>query len=101
MKKLILSAAIVLGNLSTFAQSSTVKKIEKTETTTKVVEEKYTEIKAEEVPEALQIALKTVYPEAVIEKAFVNGKKEFKLEIKNGDHKTTVYADANGNWIKK
>ncbi|MFV5686069.1 hypothetical protein ACM55I_11530 [Flavobacterium sp. GB2R13] len=101
MKKLILSAAIVLGSLSTFAQSSTVKKTEKIETITKVVEEKYTEITAEEVPEVLQIALKTAYPEAVIEKTFVNEKKEFKLEIKNGDQKATVYADANGNWIKK
>lgn len=101
MKKLILSAAILLGSLSTFAQSSAVKKIVKTETTTKVVEEKYTEIKAEEIPETLQAALKTAYPEAVVEKAFVNEKKEFKLEIKNGDQKATVYADANGNWIKK
>ncbi|MFV8341361.1 hypothetical protein [Flavobacterium sp. XS2P39] len=101
MKKLILSVAIVLGSLSTFAQSSKVNKEEKIETTTKVVEEKFTEIKAEEVPEALQIALKTAYPEAVIEKAFINEKKEFKLEIKNGDQKATVYADANGNLIKK
>jgi hypothetical protein len=101
MKKLILSTAIVLGSLSTFAQSSTVKKAEKIETTTKVVEEKFAEIKSEEIPEALQIALKTAYPAAVIEKAFVNEKKEFKLEIKNGDQKATVYTDVDGNWIKK
>lgn len=101
MKKLILSAVILLGSLSTFAQSSVVKKTVKTETTTKVVEEKYTQIKAEEIPETLLAALKTAYPEAVVEKAFVNEKKEFKLEIKNGDQKATVYADANGNWIKK
>jgi primosomal protein N' len=101
MKKLILSAAIVLGSLSTFAQSSTVKKVEKIETTTKVVKEKFTQIKSEEVPEAVQVALKKAYPVAVIEKAFVNEKKEFKLDIKNGDQKATVYADADGNWIKK
>ena len=101
MKKLILSAVIVLGSLSTFAQSSKVKKVETTETATKVVEEKFTEIKSAEVPEALQTALKKAYPAAVIEKAFVNEKKEFKLEIKNSDQKATVYADADGNWIKK
>jgi hypothetical protein len=101
MKKIILSAAIVLGSLSAFAQSSTVKKVEKITTTTKVVEEKFTEIKSDELPEALQTALKTAYPKAVIEKAFVNEKKEFKLEIKNGDQKATVYADADGNWIEK
>lgn len=101
MKKIILSAAIVLGSLSTFAQTSTVKKVEKIETTTQVVKENFTEIKLEKVPEAIQVALKTAYPAAVIEKAFVDEKKEFKLEIKNGDQKATVYADADGNWIKK
>jgi hypothetical protein len=98
MKKVILSAAIVLGSLSSFAQAPTESK---TEATTQTVGETFTEIKAEEVPEAVQTALKTAHPSAVIEKAFVNEKKEFKLEIKNGDQKATVYADANGNWIKK
>ena len=98
MKKLILSAVIVLGSLSTFAQAQTETK---TEETTQTVGENYTEIKAEELPAAVQAALKAAHPTAVVEKAFVNEKKEFKLEIKVGDQKATVYADANGNWIKK
>jgi hypothetical protein len=98
MKKLILSAAIVLGSLSTFAQTSTAPKVPQT---TQAVEEKFTEIKLEEVPALVQTALKSAHPEAILEKAYVNEKKEFKLEIKIGDQKTTVFADADGNWIKK
>lgn len=45
------------------------------ESTAKVVVEKFIEINVEKVPEALQIALKTTYPEAFIEKTFINKKK--------------------------
>jgi hypothetical protein len=98
MKKLILSAAIILGSFTTFAQTSVVKK---TVTTTQTVEEKYTEIKLEEVPSSVILAVKAAQPEAVIEKAYINEKKEFKLEIKVNDQKATVYTDAAGNLIKK
>jgi hypothetical protein len=98
MKKLILSAAIILGSFSTFAQTSVATKtIAKTQT----VEEKYTEIKLEEVPSSVMLAIKTAKPEAVIEKAYINEKKEYKLDIKVGDQKSTVYTDAAGNAIKK
>ena len=98
MKKLILSAAILLGSFSTFAQTSTATK---TVTTTQTVEEKFTEIKLEQVPSSVLLAIKTAQPEAVIEKAYINEKKEYKLEIKVGDQKSTVYTDAAGNSIKK
>ena len=98
MKKLILSAAIILGSFTTFAQTSVA---QKTITTTQTVEEKYTEIKLEEVPSSVILAVKTAQPEAVIEKAYINEKKEFKLEIKVDDQKSTVYTDAAGNLTKK
>ena len=98
MKKLILSAAIVLGSLSTFAQASNDQKAEQT---TQTAEEKYTEIKAEEVPDAVKEALKKGYPDAAIDKAYVNEKKEYKLEVKIGDKLGVLYADATGNWLKK
>ncbi|WP_281323124.1 hypothetical protein [Flavobacterium aestivum] len=98
MKKLILSAAIILGSFSTFAQTSVATKtIVKAQTT----EEKYTEIKLEEVPSSVMLAIKTANPEAVIEKAYINEKKEYKLDIKVGDQKSTVYTDATGNLTKK
>lgn len=98
MKKLILSAAIILGSFTTFAQTSTPATAP---VSTQKVEEKYTEIKLEEVPSSVILAVKTAQPEAIIEKAFINEKKEFKLEIKVGDQKSTVYTDAAGNLKKK
>jgi hypothetical protein len=104
MKKLILSAAIFLGSLSTFAQATTTAKTEVSAQTTQVtksVEEKYTEIKAEEVPAAVTSALKKAFPTAKLEKAYVNEKKEYKLEVTVGEKAGALYADAAGKWITK
>jgi hypothetical protein len=98
MKKLILSAAIILGSFSTFAQQSTPPK---TEQTTQTVQETYTEIKVEEVPETVKKALVKAYPTAILDKAFINEKKEYKLEIRVGEKAGALYADASGNWLKK
>jgi uncharacterized protein YdeI (BOF family) len=98
MKKLILSAAIILGSFTTFAQTSTTTK---TAVTTQTVEEKYTEIKLDEVPSSVILALKTAKPEAVIEKAYINEKKEYKLDIKIGSISSSVYTDAAGTIVKK
>lgn len=97
MKKLILSAAIIFGSLSIYA--TTTSNVEPVKTIVNFQSE-YKEIKAEEVPEAVTKALETAYPGAKLEKAFVNEKKEYKLEIAVGDQKATVYSDANGNWLK-
>ncbi len=61
----------------------------------------YTEIKTEELPAAVAEALKKAYPEAVLNKASVNAKKEYQLEIKVGDKEGALYADESGNWIAK
>ena len=80
MKKLILSAAILLGSLSTFA--STIPATNEDVKTTSIQEE-YSEVKLEEVPEAIKAALKTAYPDAVLDKAYINAAKEYKgtLEV--------------------
>lgn len=104
MKKLILSAAIFLGSLSTFAQASTTTKTEETTQAvqaTQTVEEKYTEIKAEELPDAVKSALKKAFPTATLDKAYVNEKKEYKLEVTVGEKAGALYADAAGKWITK
>jgi len=99
MKKLILSAALILGSFATFAQTSTTTTTGAT--TTQTVEDKYTEIKLEEIPSSVILALKTAKPEAVIEKAYINDKKEYKLDIKIGNIKNSVYTDAMGALVKK
>lgn len=88
--------AVVFGSFTTFATVSPVSNTEQT-----VLVQEFKEIKAEELPEAVKTALKTSYPDASLAKAYVNSNNEYKLDITVGDQKATVYADANGNWIKK
>jgi hypothetical protein len=98
MKKLILSAAVLLGSLSTFAAIAPVQNsVEKVI----VIGDEYTEIKIEELPAAVTDALKAAYPDSVISKAYVNENKEYRLDVKTGDQEGSLFADANGKWIQK
>jgi hypothetical protein len=98
MKNLFLSAAIVLGGLTSFASTSP---ISNTIVKTISIQEEYTEIKLEEVPVAVTDALKKAYPDAVLSKAYKNAKTEYKLEVAVGDKVGSLYANADGSWIKK
>lgn len=105
MKKLILSAAIVLGSLTTMnaqdqkenttpaAEATATEQVAQATTT-------YTEIKLEEVPAAVTEVLKKAFPEAILNKASVNEKKEYQLEVKVGEKEGALYADETGKWIK-
>jgi hypothetical protein len=84
MKKLILSAAIILGGLSVQAGNPQIK--------TSVTQS---------VPAAVKSTIEKSFPNTKLEKAYKNEKNEYKLEISSGDKKYTVYADASGNIIKK
>lgn len=97
MKKLILSAIVVLGTLSMHANVLTVSPNTKATVT---IQSEYTEVTVDAVPAPVKTALQTAYPGAKLDKAFVNDKKEYKLEISVGDQKATVYSDVNGNWLK-
>ncbi|MRX69020.1 hypothetical protein [Flavobacterium resistens] len=98
MKNLFLSAAIVLGSLTSFASTSPI-----TNSIVKSisVQDEYTEIKNEEVPSAVTDALKKAYPTAVLNKAYKNTASQYKLEITVGDKVGSLYANADGSWIKK
>lgn len=97
MKKIVLSAAIVLASLSIYATSVVHSEEVKVEAN---YQAEYTEIGADAVPAAVKTALETAYPGAKLVKAYVNDKKEYKLDISVGDQKATVYSDVNGNWLK-
>lgn len=106
MKKLILSAAIVLGSLT--AMNAQVKQENAAAVAQATPTEQaapapdgYTEIKIEEVPAAVTDALKKAFPDAVLNKAYINDKKEYKLEVKVGDKEGALFADETGKWIKK
>jgi len=98
MKNLFLSAAIVLGGLTSFASTSP---ISNTIVKTISIQDEYTEIKLEEVPAAVTEALKKAYPDAVLSKAYKNTKSEYKLDVTVGDKVGSLYANADGSWIKK
>lgn len=98
MKKLVLSLAVVLGSLSTFAAPAPV---QNSVINTISVADEFTEIKIEELPAAVTDALKVAYPDAIINKAFVNENKEYRLDIKTGEQEGSLFADENGNWIQK
>ncbi|MNQ03134.1 hypothetical protein D3C85_158250 [compost metagenome] len=98
MKNLFLSAAIVLGGLTSFASTSP---ISNTIVKTISIQDDYTEIKLEELPTTITDALKKAYPDAVLTKAFKNTKSEYKLEVTVGDKTGNLFANADGTWIKK
>ncbi|KIQ20014.1 hypothetical protein Q1W71_15540 [Flavobacterium pectinovorum] len=96
MKKLILSAAIVLGTLSmqagnTVVLNSNIKTVN--------FQDEYKEIDA--VPAAVKTSLDNAYPGVKLEKAYVNAKKEYKIEISVRDVKSIVYTDEKGTILKK
>lgn len=126
MKKLILSAAIVLGGL-TAATAQTEKEAtamsEQKQTAVEAqVENKidaaqdaettavatvaapvqdYKEVKAADVPQTVQDAVAKDFSGATISKAFVNANGEYKIQLATADKKAaTVYANAKGEWIK-
>lgn len=98
MKKLFISAAIVLGSLTSFASTSP---IVNTIVKSVSIQDEFTEIKNEEVPTAVTNALKKAYPDAVLNKAYKNAASQYKLEITVGDKVGSLYANADGSWVKK
>ncbi|AWG21071.1 hypothetical protein FFWV33_05755 [Flavobacterium faecale] len=112
MKKLILSAAIVLGSLTTAVaqepagtgNTATTEQTTQTENATATEATstgEFTEIKIEEVPAAVTAALTKAYPDAVLNKAYVNDQKEYQLDVKVGDKEGSLFADESGKWIQK
>ncbi|TXE08578.1 hypothetical protein ES711_08735 [Gelidibacter salicanalis] len=99
MKKVILSVAIVLGGLSSFATPAFTKP--QTDAVVMIAQKEYKEIKAEDLPQAVKDALAADFQTATLDKAYVNEKLEYKLELTIEETATTVYADKDGNWIEK
>lgn len=98
MKKLILSAAILLGGLSMNAATPVVTNSIASSVN---IQDEYKEITADAVPAAVKSTIDKSFPNTKLEKAYKNEKNEYKLEISSGDKKYTVFTDASGNIIKK
>lgn len=98
MKKLLLSAAIILASLSVNAAIVPVTNLL---SHTLTLQDEYTEVKSDAVPAAVKSTIEKSFPNTKLEKAYKNDKNEYKLEISSGDNKYTVFTDASGNIIKK
>ena len=106
MKKAFLTAAIILGGLSSFATSAM--SIDPGHEIVRGIDDDkkadYKEIKASELPKAVADALAADFNRATLDKAYVNSKQEYKLvisvqEVTSAVHTDLVYADRYGNWI--
>ncbi|MBE8727276.1 PepSY-like domain-containing protein [Flavobacterium hungaricum] len=97
MKKLILSAVIVLGSLSIHAAVPTAIPV----TQSVFVQDGYTEVALDAVPAAVKSTIEKSFPNTKLDKAYKNDKDQYKLEISTGDKKYTVFTDASGNIVKK
>ncbi|EIA09239.1 hypothetical protein [Flavobacterium frigoris] len=99
MKKLVLSVAVLLGSLSTFASNTIAPTVVSVNEI--VMQDEYTEIGVDALPAAVKASIESAMPGAVVEKAYINEKKEYKLEVKVADQSTTIFTDANGAIVKK
>lgn len=98
MKKLLLSVVVVMGTMATFATPVTPLK---NSNGFEIMQEEYTEIANDAVPEAIKSTLKTSFPGAKLVKAYSKENKEYKLDIVMGDKSYTLFTDAEGKIIKK
>jgi len=61
----------------------------------------FSEVASEELPEPVTAAVSKNYPTASIDKAYVNGSNQYRLEVSLKDGTAgTLYADEDGNWIE-
>ena len=101
MKKLFITAVFALGSLTAFAQEEEATAVEENATEAVAAQDDFSEVSADELPEAVTAAVSKNYPTASIDKAYVNEAKQYKLEVSLEDGTAgTLYADENGNWIE-
>ncbi|MDC6404502.1 MULTISPECIES: hypothetical protein [Maribacter] len=98
MKKLILMGALAIGSLPIMAQEADIAQADAAEMVTTVGD--FSEIATSELPDAVTNAVNNSYPTATINKAYVNDKKQYKLEVSLEDGTAGIlYADEQGNWL--
>ena len=98
MKKIILSIAILASGVATYAMVSPVMP---TTSINIVMNDEFTEITVDKLPEAVTNAVTKDFATATISKAYVNANGQYKLELTIDDASKTVYADSEGNWLEE
>ena len=100
MKEYILPVAILVASISV-APTANAQTKEVSKAPTQEQEAPYKEIQLSEVPSAVTKALQDAYPTAVLHKASISATKQYQLEVEVEGQRGLLFADANGNWIKK
>ena len=101
MKKVFLLSALAFASLTTFATTSENSIEKETVVTVSQSQEEFKEINPSEIAQPVKDALKRDFAEATVSNAYVNEKQEYKLVLLIGEKKETIYADANGKWLKR
>ncbi|UGU14271.1 hypothetical protein LS482_11160 [Sinomicrobium kalidii] len=98
MKKLVFASVLALGSLTTIAATTPVVYDGIMDV---VLQEEFTEIAADELPQAVKDALAADFPNATLDKVSVNENKEYKLEVTIDGTASVLYANEEGEWIQK
>ncbi|EDM43864.1 hypothetical protein SCB49_09740 [unidentified eubacterium SCB49] len=105
MKKLMITAGLVLGSLTaTMAQETASASLSKNVTEVEAVQavQDYEAVDLKDVPAPVVKALETDFKDAKIAKVWKNSKEEYKVELLAADKSVkTVHATSDGKWIKK
>ena len=99
MKKVFLLSALAFASLTTFA--TTQKNSIETTSQISLFQEEFKEIKIEDIAQPVKDALKKDFADAKVSKVYVNEKNEHKLVLSIGEKTETIYADAEGKWLKR
>jgi hypothetical protein len=100
MRQLFFGIMLSITSLTACAQENKVVKGDVMEMG--ISQDKFSEIKAADLPEAVTKAIADYYPTAAINKAYVNNSQQFKLDIVLKEGKRgTIYADKDGDWIER
>lgn len=99
MKKLVFATALAIGGLTLGTAATPI--IFHDGIMEELIVQDFKEIAVSDVPSAVITALETDYPGATINKAYVNGEDQYKLDISTAEgNSMELYADAEGNWIQ-
>ncbi|WP_047247158.1 hypothetical protein [Maribacter thermophilus] len=99
MKKLVFATAIAIGGFTLGTAATPI--IFHDGIMEELIVQDFKEIAVSDVPSAVITALETDYPGATLNKAYVNGEEQYKLEVSTAEGSSLeLYADAEGNWIQ-
>ena len=106
MKKLGLTFAAIglFFATTTQAQETSEASAEVTTEVAVAAQDEYTKIEVAELPAAVTLAIETDFAGATAKEVWVKekeGKKVYKIKLDVNGKEKKVYADAEGNWIKK